>query len=570
MENADSSVEISAEAFLARIAERGVDYVFANAGTDFAPIIEAIARNHNGRRKFPRAITVPHENVAMAMAHGYYRIAGKPAAVMVHVNVGTANAICGLINAARDNVPVLLAAGRTPITESGNAASRNRSIHWGQEMFDQGGLVREMVKWDYELRAGQPVASVVDRALDIAMSEPRGPVYLTLPREVLAAPAIASRRNGRRPLGASPAVASHTAIEQAARILADAEFPLVITSAAGRQPAAVAALAALAEDFALPVVQNEARDLNLPTDHAMHLGFQSAPWLDKADAILVLESVVPWIPHAAAPRRDATIIHMSGDPLAARYPFREIETDLLITGEITSGLTMLRAALGEATKGKAAAIAARHKTITAAHDDMIAKRRAMIEKVRNQRPIHPAWLAACVSEQKAQDAIVISELGLGIGNLDLTAPGSYMGNLISGGLGFALGAGLGAKLAAPDREVIVSCGDGSYMFGNPIPYHFVGQAEKLPTLTIVTNNLSWHAVRVSTLDVYPDGSAAKANTMPLTELTPSPQFEKAIEICGGYGEKLENPAEVPAALGRAFDKVRSGTPAMLNVITHGR
>ncbi len=111
---------------------------------------------------------------------------------MVHVTVGTANTICGLMNSSRNNVPIILAAGRTPITETGHIASRNRSIHWGQESFDQGGMVREFVKWDYELRAGQPAEAVVDRALDIAMSEPRGPVYLTLPREVLADPAVAA------------------------------------------------------------------------------------------------------------------------------------------------------------------------------------------------------------------------------------------------------------------------------------------------------------------------------------------------------------------------------------------
>src|SRR5213078_1681134 len=190
---------MAAEAYIARLGERGIEYVFANAGTDFAPIIEALARNPASAA--PRFITVPHENVAMAMAHGYYRIAGKPAAVMVHVTVGTANAINGVINAARDNVPVLLAAGRTPLTETGSVASRNRSIHWGQEAFDQGGMLREYVKWDYELRAGQPVEAVVDRALDIAMTEPRGPVYLTLPREVLANPATHARRDTVRPLG---------------------------------------------------------------------------------------------------------------------------------------------------------------------------------------------------------------------------------------------------------------------------------------------------------------------------------------------------------------------------------
>lgn len=190
------SIEINAEAFLRRLAERGVDYLFANAGTDFASIVEAIARN-NGRVRYPRTITVPHENVAMAMAHGYYRTCGKPAAVMVHVNVGTANAMCGLMNAQRDNIPVFLAAGRTPITEAGSVASRNRSIHWGQEMFDQGGMLRELVKWDYELRSGQPVDTIVDRALDIAMTEPRGPVYLTLPRETLGETAVSQSRPQR-------------------------------------------------------------------------------------------------------------------------------------------------------------------------------------------------------------------------------------------------------------------------------------------------------------------------------------------------------------------------------------
>src|SRR5207253_11172691 len=168
-----------------------------------------------------------------------------------------ANAINGIINAARDNVPVLLAAGRTPLTETGSIASRNRSIHWGQEAFDQGGMLREYVKWDYELRAGQPVGAVVDRALDIAMSEPRGPVYLTLPREVLASPAIAARRDNVRPLGSAPPAPSWPAIEEAASLLAKAEFPLIATSSAGRSRTAFDELAALAEEFALPVVQNE-------------------------------------------------------------------------------------------------------------------------------------------------------------------------------------------------------------------------------------------------------------------------------------------------------------------------
>jgi acetolactate synthase-1/2/3 large subunit len=566
----DPAARITAESLLSRLAERGVEYVLANAGTDFAPIIEALSRHPGTNRKYPRVITVPHENVAVAMAHGYYRVSGKPAVVMVHVTVGTANTICGVMNAARDNVPIILAAGRTPLTETGHVASRNRSIHWGQEMFDQGGLVRELVKWDFELRAGQPVESVVDRALDIAMSEPRGPVYLTLPREVLANPVVAPRRDTVRPLGASAPAPALAAVEEAAALLSEAEFPLILTAAAGRTTAAMMELAALTEKFAIPVVQSEATDISLPTDHPMCFGFDPAPFIGKADAVAVFDSAVPWIPSAHKLKPGAKIVWFGADPLFTRYPFREYEADLLVTGETGAALTMLRQCLAGAMKTQSKAIKARRTALSEMRQEMIDRRRKAIERIKDQAPIHPLYLAHCVNELKAKDAILVSELGLPAGGLDLTAPRSYLSSSLAGGLGFGLGGGLGAKLAAPEREVIVTVGDGSYYFGNPLAYHFVGRAEKLPTLTIVANNQAWHAVRQATRDVYPDGHAARANTMPLVELSPAPDFEMVAQSCGGHGEKVKTPEELMPALRRAFDAVRSGTPALLNVTTQNR
>jgi len=118
--------------------------------------------------------------------------------------------------------------------------------------------------------------------------------------------------------------------------------------------------------------------------------------------------------------------------------------------------------------------------------------------------------------------------------------------------------------------VIAIVGDGSYMFGNPLPFHYVGRAENLATLTIVSNNQTWFAVKRATLDVYPEGRAAKANVMPLTELKPSPDYEKVIETCGGHGEKVEAPGELVPALRRGLDAVRAGTPTTLNVLTQAR
>src|SRR4029450_9852640 len=181
-----ATVESTADAYLELLAARGVEYFFANAGTDFAPIIEAYARRSAQGQASPRPITVPHEVPAVAMAHGYTMVSGRPQVVMVHVIVGAGNAAGGVINAARSNLPVLFSAGRNPITEAGADGSRDRPIHWAQEAFDQAGMLREFVKWDYELKRFDQLETVVDRALTLAQSEPRGPVYLTLPREVLA------------------------------------------------------------------------------------------------------------------------------------------------------------------------------------------------------------------------------------------------------------------------------------------------------------------------------------------------------------------------------------------------
>jgi acetolactate synthase-1/2/3 large subunit len=403
------------------------------------------------------------------------------------------------------------------------------------------------------------------------MTEPRGPVYLTLPREVLTDRAVAPRRDTVRPLGSLAPEPAWAAVEEAANLIAKAEFPLIVTSSVGRNPAAIDELAALAQEFALPVVQSEARDFNLPTNHGMHVGFEPAAFLAKADVVIVLDSAVPWIPRAHGPRPDAKIIHIAGDPLASRFPFREIEADLLVAGEPRAALAMLRQCLGDALKtARNGSMENRRKAIATAREDIAARRKKLIATVKEQTPVHPAWLAHCLNQLKSDNAIVISELGVPIAGLNLTQPRSFMGSLLSGGLGFGMGAALGAKLAAPEREVIVTVGDGSYMFGNPIPYHYVGRAENLPTLTIVANNHMWGAVRQATLDVFPDGAAAKANAMPITQLQPSPDFEKVIETCGGRGERVDAPGDLMPAMERSFEALRAGTPAMLNVITQGR
>jgi acetolactate synthase-1/2/3 large subunit len=563
--------ETVAEAYLALLRARGIDYLFANSGTDFPSIVEALARAPQAGLKLPEAMVVPHENAAMGMAHGYYMVSGRPQAVMVHVTVGTANGICALMNAARENVPIFFTAGRTPILESGRFGSRNGFIHWGQEMFDQGGMVRELVKWEYELRNGQQVEAVVDRALALAMTEPRGPIYLSLPRETLADSIDRFEFSAAPRFGPpAPAYPDPKAIEDAARLLAAAEFPIIVTTRAGRDPDVFAALTDLAERFALPVVEYRSRYNALPSDHPMHLGFDYGPWVDAVDAVLTLDSDVPWVPALPGPKPDVRVVQIGPDPLFGDYPVRSFPAEIAITSRVSVALTALGDALETAIRGKRGAIEARYKRVAKLHQDLRARARKSAEGPQSS-PMNATWVSHCIDQAKDDDTIVVNELGVLPPVMTFTKPGTYFGSGAAGGLGWGLPAALGAKLAVRDsgrdRTVIATVGDGSYMFANPVACHQVGEAQRLPVLTVVFNNARWHAVRRATSAMYPEGYAMRSNTAPLTSLEPSPAYEKVIEASNGYGERVADPAELPKALDRALDAVRGqGRQALLNVI----
>jgi len=559
-----------ADAYLALLADRGIDYFFGNAGTDFAPIIESFAKAAATGTPAPKPMLVPHENLALHMALGYYAVSGRPQVVMVHVNAGTANAMCGLINASKGNLPVIFTSGRTPYAETGDAIGlRNREVHWPQEMRDQAAMVREIVKWDYELRGKDVLEVAVDRALNIAMTEPRGPVYMTLPREPLAEEfdefSFDSPSRRHTPTAPWP---DPDAIDQAAEILAQAENPLIITGNSGSTAGNVAALAALAERFALPVTPRKSLYLCLPSTHPMQLGLDPDPYLDAADAILVVDCDVPWIPSVKAPSADCKIIHIGVDPGFSSYPIRGYPADLAITGDTGVALRQLEQAMATREAGARDRIEARRTRVATEWQRLRDGWRATVEKVRDQSPIHPAWLARCIDQVKGENAILVSEARVPLTQFTLTRPGTFFAFGAGGGLGHGLGVALGAKLAAPDRLVICTQGDGSYMYGNPVAAHYVSKAEKLPFLTVMHNNREWGAVKRNTRAIYPDGYAAKSNREPLTFFDQGIEFEHTVRTAGGYGEMVEDPAKLPGALEKAVDMVMTdGRQAMLNVIS---
>ena len=561
------AVESAAEAYLELLAARGIEHFFGNAGTDFAPIVEAYAKRLSQGLVHPRPVTVPHEVTAVAMAHGYAMVTGRPQAVMVHVIVGTANALGGIMNASRAGVPILVTAGRTPLTEGNLAGARNRYIHWAQEAFDQGALLREFVKWDYELRMGSQLETVVDRALAIACTEPPGPVYLTLPREVLAErmETLEYCDPSRAPRS-SATVADAAAIAEAARILAGARNPLIIAKAPGRDPAAVAPLVRLAEALGAPHFDHWHTHVNFPQHHPLHAGYDPAPYLAEADVILAVESDVPWIPKLAAPRPEAKVIQVAVDPLFARYPIRGFPADVALAG--TTRMTLAELAEAVVAAGPdPAQVAARRQRWGTEHAGQRSRWKATARAVMGDHPIDMAWLSRCLGDVLDETTIVVNEYDLDVTQTCFSTPGTYYGPSPAAGLGWGLGAALGAKLAAPDKTVICAVGDGAYIFGSPTASHFVSRAYNLPLLVVVFNNRAWNAVKRATKAYAPDGWAVRTGAMPMSDLEPAPDYELICRASGGHGERVEDPAELPGALARALKVVsEERRQALLNVI----
>ncbi len=546
----ESNMKITgAEAFLRALRFHGIKYLFANAGTDFPPIIESLSKLSDNEK--PVAVTIPHETASVAMAHGYYLVTGQPQAVMLHVNVGLANAAMGVINAASDNIPVLVMSGRTPITEIGRKGARMTPIQYGQEMFDQSSLVSDSVKYHYEMRYPEQAEPLVSRALAACMSEPRGPAYLSLPREPLTESFPPSRipSPAARP-AATPASPDPAAVQAAADWLAGAKAPVILVQRGDPDGTLSAALQEFSRAHGIAVAEPFSVRNVMPSAHPMFVGHDPKAALDGADLVLALDCDIPWIEATQRPGAGTRIIHAGPDPHFLRMPVRGYHTDLAIQTDPSALIKALSAAMtpdAGATK-RAAAISTRSKARRAADATQAAQ--------GETAPMSAQWLSHCLSAAIDDDAVVFSELGVLPGMMDLAGPNRVFSNPHSGGLGWALPAALGAQLADRDRLTVACIGDGSYIFANPVACHQIAEALELPLLTIIKNNGMWNAVRRSVVNAYPDGAAARANTMPLTSLEPAPDYRMIAGASRAHVERVEHGRDLPAALDRAIRVIR--------------
>ena len=561
-------------AFLEALAEAGVRYIFANLGSDHPGLIEALAQvNAEGRAaEFPRIIVCPHETVALSAAHAYAMVTGEPQAVIVHVDAGTLN-LGGVSNAMRGRVPVFVFAGAAPYTQEGELpGGRNEFIHWIQDVRDQRGILRNYVKYDNEIRTGRNVKQLVHRALQIARSEPAGPVYLTSPREVMeeqVEPYTVDRADFEpvAPMALTDAVAA-----EIATALAQARRPLIVTSYLGRDPAAVPKLVELSELLAIPVLESMAYHVNFPADHKLHAGFQyhtvaPNPVLAQADVILVIDSDVPWIPAVNRPSAEAAIYYLDVDPLKPQMSMWHVPARRFAAASSRLAVEQITSFVRDNILIDAAVEVRRIEVMEASQ----ARRAALdaLEQPGSDGVITAQYLTACVRRLLAdEDALVLTEVVTNsktvADHLRPNRPGSVIHHG-GGSLGWAGGAAVGAKLAAPDRTVVCLVGDGSFLFGVPSSAQWVARRYGTPALTVIYDNRGWAAPRFSMLQVHPDGAAAKADDFHVS-FEPEADLPGVARAAGGaYGVTVSDPGELPGVLKDALAVVHGGRSAVVSV-----
>lgn len=564
----------SAHYLLQGLTDLGIDYIFSNFGTDHVSIIEEMARWKDEGRPHPEVLLVPHETVAMHMAMGYAAVTGKGQAVMVHVDAGTANAAMGMHNMFRTRIPVMLMAGKAPYTLRGELpGSRDNYVHFVQDPFDIASLVRPYVKWDYNLPTGVITKEVLRRANSVMQSDPPGPVYLTLPREVLAEEWEESRivDYSEAQYGAVSAGGIDPARAEAiAKRLMQADKPIVVTAYLGRKAQAVAALEELALLCGIRVFEFAPTAMNISRESPCFGGFDAGKHLQGVDVGLLLDVDVPWLPQYTKPDPSTRWIHVDVDTIKKDFPMWGFATDMRVQADCAAVLRqvidIVKANTDASFRQK---VAARIDSWTSDNE----ARRNTIARAADEHgkvgAISPAYLMSAIGKAISQDDIVVNEAVRNTPSLLTQIPRTKPMTLLScagGGLGFSGGMAIGAKLARPDVRVLQIVGDGGFHFGTPTSVYAVTQRYGAPIFTVVLDNNGWQAVKEAVLRVYPDGAAAAADDYQAKLTGEIRSFEKVGEAFGAYGECVSDPAQVEAAITRCLKAVDNGRTAVLNVL----
>ncbi|KEF59870.1 uncharacterized protein A1O9_04718 [Exophiala aquamarina CBS 119918] len=534
--------------------------------------------------------------VALSMADGMARLTNKPQCVIVHVDVGTQGLGAAVHNASCGRAPVLIFAGLSPFTFEGEyRGSRTEYIHWIQDVPDQKQIVAQYCRYVGEIKGGRNVKQIVNRALQFATSDPKGPVYLYGTREAMEEDIQPYQLNQELWQAVEPTALPRDAVELISNEFVNAKEPLLIVGYTGRNVEAVKATIALADRIPLRVLDTGGSDMCFPSNHPAALGLRygSDPAITTADYILVVDCDVPWIPTQCNPRRGTKVVHIDIDPLKQQMPVHYLPATRRYKADSTISLTQINDYLDSSPQLLATLSDDVHRALfdtrKASHTERSAKFRDLAKLPTDlHRAIDPSILGGQIKNAVPEDTIFAVEavtLSMPISDqIAATLPKSWI-NCGGGGLGWSGGGALGIKLASDfehrdiqagdlagtNKGKFVCCivGDGTFLFSVPSSVYWIAQRYNIPTLTVVLNNKGWNAPRRSMLLVHPDGEGSKVDNKTLNiSLDPTPDFPGiANAATGGHAwtGTVSTVAELVHQLPRAVDAVKGGICAVLEV-----
>ena len=553
-----------ADLFIDQLVKNDVEAIYINSGTDTVPIQEALIKRKNFNLKNPKLVLCLDELVAGSAAHGHYLASNKPQAVIVHVDVGTLQLGGSLHNAQRGRAGILFFAGRAPYTiDQDIAGQRSSPIHWIQEQLDQHGIVRNYTKWDYELTQPENINIAINRATQIASSFPQGPIYMSLPRETLMQQFKKLPKDSKQYPAIMPPPPKEDEIKLIANQLIKAKNPIIITSFFGQNQNGVLGLKRLSEYLNIPIFSTGER-MNFPTDHKLFMGTNATDIIDEADFILILDSIVPYIPSIKKPAKNAYIVQVDQDIVKEDIPIYGFTPDLAIQASSTILIDLLVKKIPKIKKkSRINQRSLTRKLLTKKEKRVAAVREKLNSGILDAETmifqlgklIDKSWV---ILDESVTNSQAISNF------MNLANPGQLFK---SGGssLGWALGATLGMKVANPNKNYLAIVGDGTFIYGCPTASLWAAKNHNAPFITLILNNGQHYASKRAMQTLFPHGSANKAEEWPATDIEPRLEYTELAKAIGCHGIKITNSQDIIPAFNEAKTYLKRKIPVVLDV-----
>jgi acetolactate synthase-1/2/3 large subunit len=553
------------EAILEAFRNLSVDYVISSPGSEWPSFWEAMARQKRDGVSGPIYLDCGHEILAVTMASAYTKITGRMQAVLLHAGAGLLQGSMAVGAARAMEVPMLVMSGESlgygeSEFDPGSQWYRNLSVVGGPQR-----LLEPVVKWAQQAPAPETLYESVVRAGEIAQRQPKGPTYLCVAMETMLHEW--QKPDALRKVPFAPKSRPLPAdIERVAGMIAKARCPVISVENAGPSRDAFEALIELAELAAIPVLEGQGAFFgNFPKSHDLYLGAKIEPLYGEMDLALLVESRAPWYPPSNAPQ-DAEIVAISECPLKGHMVYQTMHAEHYLDGDVAVTLRLLSEALRTIGVDRAKVSERRARWATE-HKKWLAGLRAAEEKAAGLQTITVPLLIKTLREVMPPDTAYVDETIVHAGgirdHLHWSDPLTFF--RAPSGLGQGLGYALGVKLAMPNRPVVMTIGDGTFMYNPVVPALSFADEHKLPLLIIVANNAKYSAMQFFHDRFYPDGTAVTTRDYYGVHIK-GPKYQEAARMVGGYAAEVAEPGDLKGALIGALESIQAGKTAIVNVI----